>query len=103
MKAIQHKINTTSRKKVLHAAPKDKVLQDQASIKNGAVTEANSEVIDLAAFNTKAAISATLQHVKNVKQALHMSESSTHSLVRSLVRPSSPLWKGGRTLRHHPL
>ena len=46
---------------------KDKVLQGQAAVKNGAVVEANSYVVDLAAFNTKAAISAALQYVKNVE------------------------------------
>ena len=43
-------------------------MQGQAAIKNGDVAEANSCVVDLAAFNTKATILAALQHGKKVKQ-----------------------------------
>ena len=57
---------------MLHATAEDKVQQGQATITNGAVTKANSAVVDLAAFNAKASISAALhQHVKNAESALH--------------------------------
>ena len=38
-----------------------KVLAGEAAIKNGAVVEANSAVIDLAAFNAKAVIPSAIQ------------------------------------------
>ena len=63
---------------------KDKVLTGQASIKNCAVTEVNSAVIDLAAFNVKAAITSTMQQVKNTEQALHIAETSTQGLTGCL-------------------
>ena len=47
-------------------------------------SEANSTVIDLAAFNAKAAITSALQQVKNAEQALHTAESSTQGLARCL-------------------
>ena len=50
------------------------------------VVEANSAVVDLAAFNTKAAITSTIQQVKNVKQALHTAETSTQELARCLLQ-----------------
>ena len=37
-----------------------KVPQDQVGIKNGTITEANSVIVDLAAFNGKAQISVVL-------------------------------------------
>ena len=55
VKAVQTKINASSKEKVLQAASEDKVQQLQAAIKNGAVTKANSSVVDLAAFNAKSA------------------------------------------------
>ena len=55
--AIQNRISTYSREKALHATAEDKVLQGQVAIKNGAVAEANSAVVDLAAFNPKAGAS----------------------------------------------
>ena len=79
VKAFQAKINASSKEKMLQAAAKDNVLQGQASIKNGVVAETNSSVVDLAAFNTKAAILAALQHVKNVKHTLHRLGSSFQS------------------------
>ena len=51
VKAIQHKISSSSKEKAQPAAAEDKVLVGQAAIKNGAVAESNSAVIDLAAFN----------------------------------------------------
>ena len=71
VKAIQHKINSAPKEKAQNSAAEDKVLVGQAAIKNGAIAEDNSTVIDLAAFNAKAAITSALQQVKNVKLALH--------------------------------
>ena len=65
----------------------------QAAIKNGAVAGSNSAVIDLAAFNTKAAITAALQHIENAEQALHTAESSTQGLIRSLHKAKQSLKK----------
>ena len=41
-------------------------------------------MIDLAAFNVKAAMTLALQQVNNADQALHMAESSTQGLARCL-------------------
>ena len=51
VKAVQNKINISSREKALHAAGEDKVLQGQAAINIGTVVEANFSVVDLAAFS----------------------------------------------------
>ena len=64
----------------------DKVLLGQAAIKNGAIVESNSTMIDLAAFNMKVFVTAALQHVTNAKQALHMAETSTQGLARSFCK-----------------
>ena len=77
MKAIQHKINSAPREKGKHSAAEEKVLVGQTAIKNGAVAETNSAVIDLAAVSAKAAITLALQQVKNAEQALHTVETST--------------------------
>ena len=60
-------------------------MQGQAAIKNGAVAEANSSVVDLPDFNMKAVISAALQHdiVKNIEQTLHRSGSSSKAIARA--------------------
>ena len=50
--------------------------------------------MDLAAFNVKAVISAVLQHVKNVKQILHMSYSSSQGMGRGLRKARQYLEKG---------
>ena len=60
VKAVQAKITTSSKEKVLQADAEDKVLQSKAAIKNEASAEANSSVVDLAASNMKAVISAAL-------------------------------------------
>ena len=89
VKAVEANINASSKENVLQASVEDKVLQEQAAITNGAVAEVNSSVVHLAAFNMKAAISAVLQHVKNVK-TLHKSGSSSLGVARALqkARPS---------------
>ena len=74
VKAVQAEIDASSKEKAQHAAEVDKVLQVQAAITNGSVVETNSSVVDLEAFNTKAAISAALQHVNNIEQTLHRSD-----------------------------
>ena len=86
VEAVHVKINVSSKEKVLQAAAEDKVLPGLAAIKNGAVVEANSSVVDLAAFNMKAAISAALQHVKNFEQTLHRSGSSSQRVARGLQK-----------------
>ena len=83
MKAIQHKNNSAPREKAKHSAAEEKVFAGQAAIKNGAVAEANSAVIDLAAFNAKAAITSALQQVMNTEQALHTAETSTQGHTRA--------------------
>ena len=51
-------------------------------------------MVDLAAFSVKASISAVLQHVKNIEQSLHMSESFSPGMARSLrkARQSIEEW-----------
>ena len=70
------------------------MLQEQATIKNGAVTEGNSSVVDLVAFNAKAVISSALHHVKNVEQTLHRSGSSSRRVARSLQQAKKSLEEG---------
>ena len=84
VKAIQQKISSTPCEKAKHSASEDKVLAGQAAIKNGAVAEANSAIIDLTAFSAKAAITSVLQQVKNAEQALHTAETSTQGLASCL-------------------
>ena len=91
VKDIQYKINSVPKEKAQHSAAEDKVLVGQAAIKNGAVAEANSTVINLAAFNAKATITSALQQVKNAEQALHMIESSTQGLARCLHKAKQSL------------
>ena len=91
VKAIQQKINSAPREKAKHSAAEDKVLAGQAAIKNGMVTESNSAIIDLAAFNMKAAITSVLQQVKNSKQALHTAETCTQGLARCLRKAKQSL------------
>ena len=67
------------------------VLACQAAIKNGAVAGANSAVIDLTAFNAKAAITSAIQQVKNAEQALHMAETSTQGLAMCLRKARQSL------------
>ena len=93
VKAIQNMISTSG-EKARHVTVEDKVIQGQATIKNGAITEANSDVVDLMAVNTKACISAALQHVKNAELALYPSESSTQALARSLCKARQYLEEG---------
>ena len=62
-----------------------------AAIKYGTVMEANPAVINLAAFNVKAAITSALQQVKNAEQALHTAESSTQGLARCLCKAKQSL------------
>ena len=94
VKAIQNRISTSSGEKWLYATAEYKVLQRQVDIKNGAVAEANSAIVDLGDFNVKAAISAALQHVKNADQAHHMLESSTQLLATSLYKARQSLEEG---------
>lgn len=72
VKAIQ--ISTSSKEKVLHATAENTVIQGQATIKNGAVTEANSAVLDRTAFNVKASISAALQYMVRMPKHLFMTQ-----------------------------
>ena len=60
VKAIQHKINSVPREKAKHSTAEDKVLTGLAAIKNGAAAEAKSTIIDLTAFNAKAAITSAI-------------------------------------------
>ena len=99
VKASQNRIST-SREKALHAAAEDNVLQGPSSHQKWHVAEA---IVDLAAFNVKATISAfnvkaaisiALQHVKNAKQALHMSASSSQGLSRRLRKARQSLEEG---------
>ena len=46
VKAIQHKISSSSTEKVQHSTLEDKVLLGRAAVKNGTVAESNSPVID---------------------------------------------------------
>ena len=101
VKAVQAKINASSKEKALQAAEEDKVLQGQAAIKNGAVMEANSSVVDLAAFNTKAVISAALRPVKNIEQTLHRSSFSSQVVARSFQEAKQSLeegWQDAQTM-----
>ena len=91
MKAIQHKINSAPKEKAKHSAAKEKVLAGQAAITNGMAVEANSAIIDLAAFNAKAAITSALQQIKNAEQALHTVETSTQGLARCLHKAKQSL------------
>ena len=86
MKAIQNWISSSSKDKVLLATAEDNVLQGQVTIQNCAIAETNSAVVDLAAFNAKARISAALQHVKNAELAVYALEYPTQGLARSLRR-----------------
>ena len=88
---FQQKINSNPREKAKHSAAEEKVLAGQAAIKNGAFAESNSAVIDLAAFNVKAAISSAVQQVKNAEQALHTAETSTQGLARCLRKARESL------------
>ena len=83
-KAIQQKINSAPREKAKHSVAEDKVLAGQAAIKNGAIVEANSAVIDLPVFIVKAAITSAMQQVKNAEQVLHTAETSTQGVARCL-------------------
>ena len=80
--------------KAKHSAAEDKVLAGQAAIKNGAVAEVNSAVIDLAAFNAKAAITCAIHQVKNAEQALYTVETSTPGLARFLRKVRQSLEDG---------
>ena len=91
VKAIQHEINSAPKEKAQHSAAEDKVLMDQAAIKNGAVVEVNSTMTNLAAFNVKAPITLALQQVNNAKQALHTADSSTQGLARCLHKAKQSL------------
>ena len=94
VKVVQAKISASSKEKALQAAVEDKVLQEQAAITNDAVAEANSSVVNLAAFNMKAAIFAALRHVKNVEQTLHRSGSSSQGVAKSLQNARQSLEEG---------
>ena len=87
VKAIQQKINSNPREKAKHSTAEDKAAR---TIKNGAVGEANSAIIYLAAFNAKVSISA-IQQVKNAEQALNTTETSTQGLTRCLCKARQSL------------
>ena len=91
MNAIQQKIDSNPREKAKHSTAEDKVLAGQAAIKNGMVAQSNSAVIDLTAFNVKAAISSAIQQLKNAEQALHTAETSTQGLARCLRKARQSL------------
>ena len=99
VKAIQHKISTSSSEK---AAAEDKVLQGQATIKNGTVEEANSAVVDLVTFNANppsqlhSSISRMPNRLFTCRSPLLRDWSGT------CIRPGSPSRRDGRTLRQHP-
>ena len=63
-------------------------------MKNGRVTGANSAVVDLAAFNVKACISAALQHMTDDKSALHDLVYPPQGLTRSLHKDRESLEEG---------
>ena len=48
-------------------------------------------LIDLAAFNGKAAISSAIQQLKNAEQALHTAETSTQGLAKCLRKARQSL------------
>ena len=58
-KLIQSLIDKVPDEKALQATAKEKVSHRQLAIRNGAVVEANSQAVDLVAFNAKAAIKFT--------------------------------------------
>ena len=75
----------------VHSVAEDKVLVGQAAIKNGALAEVNSAMIDLAVFNAKAAITSALQQVKNADQVLHTAKTYTQGLARCLRKAKQSL------------
>ena len=84
VKSVQAKINANSKEKALQATAAEKVLLGQASIKNGAVAEANSSVVNLAALNAKTAIEVTLRQVQHAEQVLCRSGSAAQEVAGSL-------------------
>ena len=62
----------------------------------------NSSVVDLVAFNAKAAISAALQHVKNIEQTLHRSGSSSQGVTRALQKARQSLMEGWQDVQTMP-
>ena len=71
-KLIQTKIDSLTKEKALHAAVEDKVYQGQAAIKNGAIAEANTAVVDLVAFNAKARITDALDLLSEAKAVVDL-------------------------------
>ena len=89
VKAIQQKINSLPREKARYSTAEDKVLAGQTAIKNGTVMA----IINLAAFNAKAAITSVIQQVKNAEQ-VHTVETSTQGLARCLHKARQSLEDG---------
>ena len=71
-KSIQTKIDCLPKEKALHAAVVDKVHQRQATIKNGAIVEANSAVVDLAAFNDETRITESLDLLSDAEAVVDL-------------------------------
>ena len=61
---------------------------------NGAVAEANSVAVDLAAFNAKARTSAALQHVIEAEMALNNMEYPAQGVAMGLNKARQSLVEG---------
>ena len=104
-KLIQTKISL-SKEKSLHVAVEDKVNQGQAAIKNGIIVEANSKVVDLAAFNAKAMITEALDLLSDAKAIVNDldCEGSSRRLSQCLSRARESLEEGWDYIQTgHPL
>ena len=60
-------IDSLPKEKAIQTAVEFKVHQGQAAIKNGAIVDANSSVVDRAAFNVKAKIEEALKHLSDLE------------------------------------
>ena len=92
-KVVQGKIDSQPREKALQAAAKEKVTFGQLCIRQGSISEATSEAIDLSAFKAKEDITTALSLLEEAKGAVDQLEPSSEArlISRHLRRASRTL------------
>ena len=76
-------IDRVPREKALQATAEEKVSHGQQAMHNGAIAEANSQAVDLAAFNAKEAIKGALALME---ESYHIAEDLDRTPARRIPR-----------------